>query len=184
MAQSPSPPPFGFDTVILLQVSRSRFVYYHLPTVLVLSPGFCAHLFSMAGPLLAPALLLTLENAIEDANATRWFSGEWSLHFQVSYVLLIEYIAAGLTLLLYDHIMTLPDEMALIWRSPPSFSKYAFLFNRYLVPIVLTFITVELCGFSGLFFSDRVSFKYYVSCVVVLTSRDHDVQECVINLVS
>ncbi|KZP18677.1 hypothetical protein FIBSPDRAFT_1045983 [Athelia psychrophila] len=117
----------------------------------------------MAGPLLTPAPLFTLENAVKDANATKWLS------------------AAGLTLLLYDHLMTLPDEMELIWRSSPSFSKYAFLFNRYLVPIVLTFITVEMCGFSGLFFSDLVRLNYLISCVMVLTGRDCNVQEIFIN---
>ena len=41
--------------------------------------------------------------------------------------------AAGLSILLYDHVLTLADEVRLVWRAPRSFPKYAFLFNKYLV---------------------------------------------------
>ena len=42
-------------------------------------------------------------------------------------------LAAGLVVLLYDHILTFNEEVRLVWRAPHSFPKYAFLFNRYLV---------------------------------------------------
>lgn len=111
----------------------------------------------MASPLPNPALILVLESAFNDANATRWLSGEQSSYSLCPIYLLIKGTAAGLTLLLYDHLMTLPDEINLIWRSRPSFSKYGFLVNRYMVPMVLTMITVEMCGFSGLFITNQVS---------------------------
>ena len=40
-------------------------------------------------------------------------------------------------MLLYDHLLTLPKEVSLIWKAPASIPKYAFLSNRYMVPIVL-----------------------------------------------
>jgi hypothetical protein len=60
-------------------------------------------------------------------------------------------------MLIYDHILTLPAEISLIWKSPPSFVKYAFLLNRYLVPFALAGIAFEMCGFSGFIFTDGVS---------------------------
>lgn len=67
------------------------------------------------------------------------------------------YVVAGLIILLYDHVLSLPNEITLIWGAVPSFAKcvetlkvdlvfeflshildgltrYVFLFNRYLVP--------------------------------------------------
>ena len=37
-------------------------------------------------------------------------------------------------MLLYDHLMTLPDEYRFVWKAKKSFAKYAFLLNRYAVP--------------------------------------------------
>jgi hypothetical protein len=59
-----------------------------------------------------------------------------------------------------DHLLTLPDEIALIWRSPPSFAKYDFLLNRYLVPVVLVGVAFQMCQFSGFIFADDVSFYH------------------------
>lgn len=39
--------------------------------------------------------------------------------------------------MLYDHAITFQEEVRCIWTAPNSFPKYAFLLNRYLVPIVL-----------------------------------------------
>jgi hypothetical protein len=71
--------------------------------------------------------------------------------------------AAGLVMVLYDHILTLPDEIALIWKSPPSLAKCAFLLNRYLVPVALIVVAFQMCGFSGFIFTDGVSFPYFTS---------------------
>lgn len=59
-----------------------------------------------------------------DANATRYLE------------------AIGLTILLYDHVLTFAGEVRLIWFAPTSFVKYTFLFNRYLV--LATLITVAV----------------------------------------
>ena len=63
--------------------------------------------------------------------------------------------AAGVVVLLYDHIITLPDEYRFVWKANPSFAKYAFLLNRYVVPSVMllvlsgTFETRERMGDSS-----------------------------------
>ena len=49
-------------------------------------------------------------------------------------------IVIGVSLLVYDHCLTLPDEVLLIWSAPRSFAKYAFLANRYLVAICLLIV--------------------------------------------
>jgi hypothetical protein len=56
----------------------------------------------------------------------------------------------------YDHVVTLPDEWYYIWSAPPSFHKYAFLVNRYSVPLCLLLAFMPISGFIGLTFSDLV----------------------------
>jgi len=70
--------------------------------------------------------------------------------------------AAGLVCLLYDHALTFSEEVSLIWRAPRSFAKFAFLANRYLVPIALIAVNTGLSGLSGLSFTDE-------DCLSVLT---------------
>ena len=48
--------------------------------------------------------------------------------------------AAGAVVLLYDHIITLPDEYRFVWKANTSFAKYAFLLNRYVVPSVMLLV--------------------------------------------
>lgn len=54
----------------------------------------------------------------------------------------------GLAILIYDHILTLRSEWSLIWRAPPSFAKYAFLLNRYLVPGCMTAAIYQMSLFT------------------------------------
>ncbi|CCM03457.1 uncharacterized protein FIBRA_05590 [Fibroporia radiculosa] len=44
---------------------------------------------------------------------------------------------AGFTLLIYDHILTLSDEVNYIWNSRKGLVSIIFLLNRYIVPLVL-----------------------------------------------
>lgn len=46
-------------------------------------------------------------------------------------------IVMGLVLLLHDHVITFRLERRLIWTAPRSVAKYAFMINRYLVPVAL-----------------------------------------------
>ncbi|KAI0075354.1 hypothetical protein K474DRAFT_1599946 [Panus rudis PR-1116 ss-1] len=80
----------------------------------------------------AQALYNAAITGLHDAFATRYLS------------------AAGLVVLLYDHILTFPDEITLVWYSRRSFAKYAFLVNRYLVLASLLVIAYEMCGFIGI----------------------------------
>ncbi|KIM25793.1 hypothetical protein M408DRAFT_204302 [Serendipita vermifera MAFF 305830] len=46
--------------------------------------------------------------------------------------------AASAVILFYDHIITLPDEIELVWASPLSLATTMFYINRYVpVPIML-----------------------------------------------
>lgn len=59
------------------------------------------------------------------------------------------YVAvAGYTILLYDHLLTFPIEVALIWRKPKSAVSYAFLFNRYIVPLVVAIGIFQIIGLA------------------------------------
>jgi len=62
--------------------------------------------------------------------------------------------AAGLVILLYDHLLTFDDEVRLIWKAKTSLPKLLYLFNRYLVPIGMLFRTNDLSGLSQTVFSD------------------------------
>jgi len=74
--------------------------------------------------------------------------------------------ASGLVILLFDHALTFSDEVDLVWKSSRrSFSKYAFLTNRYLVPVVLLALAVSMCGFVR--FSDAAC-RYLIVVSAVL----------------
>lgn len=40
-------------------------------------------------------------------------------------------------MLLYNHILTLGDEVQFIWRAPTTIPKVLFLLQRYIVPLVI-----------------------------------------------
>jgi len=42
---------------------------------------------------------------------------------------------AGFTILVWDHLVTIGDEIELIWRGPKGILVYLFLLNRYLTPL-------------------------------------------------
>ncbi|KZV72087.1 hypothetical protein PENSPDRAFT_650014 [Peniophora sp. CONT] len=64
--------------------------------------------------------------------------------------------AAGLVILLHDHLLTLSEEVNLIWRAPRSFAKFAFLGNRYLVLAALIDINIGSSGLTSLAFTNQV----------------------------
>lgn len=53
------------------------------------------------------------------------------------------FTAAGFVMLLYDHALAISDERLYLWKAPPSFAKYAFILNRYLVPSVGLFLLLS-----------------------------------------
>ncbi|KAI1798281.1 hypothetical protein LXA43DRAFT_21471 [Ganoderma leucocontextum] len=55
----------------------------------------------------------------------------------------------GFTALLYDHLVTLPDEITLIWRGKKGVVSTIFLLNRYVVPVVLALDIYEAFGHAA-----------------------------------
>ncbi|KAJ7232082.1 hypothetical protein C8J57DRAFT_177151 [Mycena rebaudengoi] len=64
--------------------------------------------------------------------------------------------AAGLVILLYDHLLTFGDEVRLIWSAKSSTTKFMFLATRYLVPSLMILNAVALSGLSDVHLSDDV----------------------------
>ncbi|EKM53282.1 uncharacterized protein PHACADRAFT_259529, partial [Phanerochaete carnosa HHB-10118-sp] len=52
----------------------------------------------------------------------------------------------GLTALVHDHLLTLDQEIDLIWRGRPGFVSTIFLLNRYIVPCIIIVDVYELSG--------------------------------------
>ncbi|KAF8556649.1 hypothetical protein OG21DRAFT_1482863 [Imleria badia] len=55
-------------------------------------------------------------------------------------------ILSNVPILLWDHILTLPDEVQLIWKARLSIAKVLFLFNRYAVPFAMIVVSHEFSG--------------------------------------
>ncbi|KAJ7489525.1 hypothetical protein FB451DRAFT_1390677 [Mycena latifolia] len=71
-------------------------------------------------------------------------------------VILTRYLsAAGLTILIYDHLLSFADEVRLIWSAEYTSSKVLFLAMRYLVPGMMITETVQLAGLSNISLSDK-----------------------------
>lgn len=72
-----------------------------------------------------------------------------SLGVIVSDLAIVKYInGAALTLLVYDHILCMPEELQFVWGARWSIAKTLFLFNRYLVPISLVLVAHAFAGFG------------------------------------
>jgi hypothetical protein len=74
--------------------------------------------------------------------------------------------AAGLAALLYDHALTIGDEIRLIWAAPRSFLKWIFLINHYLseVGLIVSFVCANgECALSPYLFTrcSTLDFKKY-----------------------
>ncbi|KAL5523958.1 hypothetical protein ACEPAG_8131 [Sanghuangporus baumii] len=76
-------------------------------------------------------MLESPEQCVLDANATRYLNG------------------IGLVIMLYDHILTFGEEVRLVWQAKPSFAKWLFLANRYLVPMMLIGVALFMNDFSN-----------------------------------
>ncbi|KAI0047555.1 hypothetical protein FA95DRAFT_1662655 [Auriscalpium vulgare] len=87
---------------------------------------------------LPPAIIDEIVSGLHIANGIRYLS------------------AIGLTILLYDHLLTFADEIQYIWKAPRSWAKYVFLANRYTVAALLIAAAHEMCGFNGVKYSHTV----------------------------
>ncbi|KAG9016595.1 hypothetical protein FRB90_002876 [Tulasnella sp. 427] len=79
---------------------------------------------------------MSLQAIIDAMTTAMW-------HIEISRYVTV----AGCTILVYDHLITLPDEIELIWGKPLSPVSCLFLFNRYTVPIVAL---IDFWQFGGL----------------------------------
>ncbi|KAJ7142928.1 hypothetical protein C8R44DRAFT_761407 [Mycena epipterygia] len=62
-------------------------------------------------------------------------------------VVITRYVgAAGFMILVYDHLLTLDDEVKYIWSAPSTLAKWLFLILRYMVPI---FVSAQMIADSG-----------------------------------
>jgi len=58
--------------------------------------------------------------------------------------------AAGLTVVLYDILLLLSDEMRLVWQVPrKGLAKSCYLINRYIPPMFLIVANYQLAGYRG-----------------------------------
>ncbi|KAJ7040843.1 hypothetical protein C8F04DRAFT_1082387 [Mycena alexandri] len=64
--------------------------------------------------------------------------------------------AAGLVILLYDHVLSFPQEVRYIWSAQHTSGKWAFLILRYGVPPMMIGHTIQLSGLSEVTLSDKV----------------------------
>lgn len=68
-------------------------------------------------------------------------------------------VLAGNSILIYDHVLTLPEEFAFIWRRPKGLAAMLFLLNRYLALLgIICSMVVEL-----FLISDEACSKYTIS---------------------
>ncbi|KAJ7083731.1 hypothetical protein B0H15DRAFT_850504 [Mycena belliarum] len=75
--------------------------------------------------------------------------------------------AAGLTILLYDHLLSLADERRLIWSAKFTSSKFLFLAMRYIVPGMMITQSVQLAGLSNVSLTDKFC-KIWMSLAVIV----------------
>ncbi|KAJ7445614.1 hypothetical protein FB451DRAFT_793294 [Mycena latifolia] len=63
---------------------------------------------------------------------------------------------AGFVVLLYDHALTLDDEVKYVWSAPSTVAKILFLILRYMVPLFLLAQTITRSGLPVIPISDNV----------------------------
>ncbi|KAJ6453971.1 hypothetical protein C8R45DRAFT_1038552 [Mycena sanguinolenta] len=69
-------------------------------------------------------------------------------------------VAAFQNILLYDHLLTLDDEVEYIWTAPRTLAKTLFMILRYMVPVFLTAETITRSGLAVIPMSNLVSWQF------------------------
>ncbi|KAJ6496232.1 hypothetical protein C8R45DRAFT_899656, partial [Mycena sanguinolenta] len=85
-----------------------------------------------------PVLLQSIVAALQNVVTSRYVS------------------VAGYVVLLYDHMLTLDDEMEYIWGAKNTVAKVLFLIQRYMVPLFITGQTITRSGLPVIPMSDVV----------------------------
>jgi hypothetical protein len=65
-------------------------------------------------------------------------------------------LVGGLAILLRDCVSLFRQERDHIWSKPPSFTKYSYLFNKFLVPLCFLVMFLTFSGFRGIKSTDNV----------------------------
>jgi len=76
--------------------------------------------------------------------------------------------AIGITIILWENLITFDQEYRYVWKGPPSIMRLAFLLNRYITPIIFIVVVIEMCGsFNGVTFTNAgcQGFLILVQCV-------------------
>jgi hypothetical protein len=85
-------------------------------------------------PVLGLALTAAERTAFNAALATRYLFSARAGVRSATMRWCTRLAVCALMMLIFDHALTLPREIALVWRARMSVVKAAFLFNRYIVP--------------------------------------------------
>ncbi|KAJ7786382.1 hypothetical protein B0H16DRAFT_1490252 [Mycena metata] len=86
----------------------------------------------------------------------------------------LEDIQISRYVLLYDHLLTLPDEVEFVWPAKNTGPKVLFLVFRYMVPCFIVVNTTLFSGVSHLNMSTAVGwlgFSVYLGCFCILVSN-------------
>ncbi|KAG2043663.1 hypothetical protein BDR03DRAFT_1087804 [Suillus americanus] len=94
----------------------------------------------------------------------------------VQQILLCTYaVLAGNSILIYDHVITLPEEIALIWRRPKALFAMLFLLNRYLallgiicsMVIQIFLVSDEVCSKYTIYRQLDIFFQGIIICIIM-----------------
>jgi len=75
---------------------------------------------------------------------------------------------AGFSMLIYDHLITIDNEVNLIWRKPKSVVTAIFLLNRYIPPCILivdTYDKLSPTGHSAMFCKAWILLQSYLTII-------------------
>lgn len=84
-------------------------------------------------------------------------------------------VLAGNSILIYDHVMTLPEEISFIWRRPKALSAMLFLLNRYftLLGIICSIViqpflvSDEVCSKYTIYRQLDIFFQGIIICIIM-----------------
>ncbi|KAF7761082.1 hypothetical protein Agabi119p4_10491 [Agaricus bisporus var. burnettii] len=71
--------------------------------------------------------------------------------------------AIGISILLYDHLLSVDDEVEYVWKARMSVPKLSFLLVRYLVPVAL-FVNIYQQSYDNISLPDTLCLSGLASC--------------------
>jgi hypothetical protein len=86
---------------------------------------------------LPPSVIHEIVRGLHIATVVRYLSRKFLTSSESKRLIPAPEEVGGLVALLYDHLLTLDQEVRLIWQAPGSFVKWVFLANRYLSEVCL-----------------------------------------------